>query len=113
MANYIDDGLRKFGIAISKPLLAMVCIISGMMVILLPNFLVLIVGLFLIIQGAFLFTDYYEQESRTPPTTTPQGVYCHKCGARNTQEAVYCKACGEKLFQAGQIVVAQPQEAIQ
>jgi len=113
MADYVDEGLKKVGITISKPMLAIVCIISGLMVILFPSLLVWIVGLFLVIQGALLLTEYFEQEKRITTTTTSKSVYCHNCGAGNTEEAVYCKRCGKELVQTGQIVTTQAQEATQ
>lgn len=113
MADYVDKGLKRFGITISKPALAIVCIVAGAMVILFPSLLVWTVGLFLVIQGALLLTDYFEQERRITTATTSEGIYCHKCGARNTEEAVYCEKCGKELLQTGQIVVNQPQEATQ
>jgi len=60
MTDYVDKGLRKLGITISKPILAILCIIFGILVILLPTLLVWIVGLFLVIQGILLLTDYLE-----------------------------------------------------
>jgi len=60
MTDYVDRGLRKLGITISKPLLAILCIIFGILVILFPTLLVWIVGLFLVIQGILLLTDYME-----------------------------------------------------
>jgi len=60
MTDYVDRGLRKLGITISKPLLAILCIIFGLLVILFPTLLVWIVGLFLVIQGILLLTDYLE-----------------------------------------------------
>ncbi len=60
MTDYVDRGLKKLGITISKPILAMLCIIFGILVILFPTLLVWIVGLFLIIQGILLFTDFLE-----------------------------------------------------
>jgi len=60
MTDYVDKGLKKLGITISKPILAMLCIIFGILVIVLPSLLVWIVGLFLIIQGILLFTDFVE-----------------------------------------------------
>jgi len=113
MADYLDEGLKKVGISISKPMLAAVCIISGIMVILLPNLLVWIVGLFLVVQGALLLTDHFEQERRTTLETTSKSIHCHSCGKGNVAEAVYCKRCGNKLLQTEQVVTAQPQEAIQ
>lgn len=97
MADYVDEGLKKIGISMSKPMLAIACIISGIMVILLPTLLVWIVGLFLLFQGALLLTGHFEQERRTTATTTSKGICCHNCGAENTEEAVYCKRCGNKL----------------
>jgi len=47
MTDYVDRGLKKLGITISKPVLAILCIIFGILVILFPNLLVWIVGLFL------------------------------------------------------------------
>ncbi len=60
MTDYVDKGLKKLGITISKPILAILCIIFGILVILFPTLLVWIVGLFLVIQGILLLTDYME-----------------------------------------------------
>ena len=113
MTEYIDSGLRKMGITISKPVLAAMCIIFGTLVILFPNFLAWIVGLFLVIQGVLLLTDYLEQQRSRTAMSMSRGVYCYSCGARNTEEAVYCKRCGTKLVQTGQIVTAQPREVVE
>jgi len=113
MAEYVDEGLKRIGITISKPMLAVVCFISGLMVILLPSLLVWIVGLFLVIQGALLLTEYYEQEKQTTATVAFAGVYCQNCGAGNTNEAVHCKKCGKELSQTEQIFTAQEQETTQ
>ena len=99
MADYVDRGLKRIGITISKPMLAITCIIFGVIVILFPNLLVWIVGLFLVIQGTLLLTDIFEQERPVTTVTVPKGVYCSHCGTRNIEEAVYCKKCGEKLEQ--------------
>jgi hypothetical protein len=60
MADYVDRGLKKIGITISKPVLALMCIIFGILVIVFPDLLQLIVALFLIIQGVLVLTDYLE-----------------------------------------------------
>jgi len=62
MADYVDRGLKRVGITISKPMLAIICIIFGIMVVLFPNLLVWIVGLFLVIQGILLLTDSLEHK---------------------------------------------------
>jgi len=60
MAEYVDKGLKRVGVTISKPLLAIICIIFGILVIMFEELLQWIVGLFLIIQGILLLTDYLE-----------------------------------------------------
>ena len=102
MSGYVDRGLKKLGITISKPMLAIICIIFGMVVIFFPGLLVWIVGLFLIVQGTLLLTDLLERESQRPPVIASKGVYCSHCGTRNIEEALYCKKCGEKFEQASQ-----------
>jgi len=56
----VEKGLKKIGITVSKPILAIICIIFGILVIVFPDLLEWIVGLFLIIQGALLLTEYFE-----------------------------------------------------
>ena len=102
MADYVDRGLSKIGITISKPMLAIICIIFGIMVLLFPDLLVWIVGLFLVIQGTLLLADLSQQESQRTTVVASKGVYCSDCGIRNTEEAVYCRKCGKKLEQVKQ-----------
>jgi uncharacterized membrane protein HdeD (DUF308 family) len=56
----VEKGLKRIGITVSKPILAIICIIFGVLVIVFPDLLEWIVGLFLIIQGVLLLTDYLE-----------------------------------------------------
>jgi Protein of unknown function (DUF3096). len=60
MSETIEKGLKKFGVTISKPILALVAIIFGILVIAFPDLLGWIVGLYLIVQGLLFFTDYFE-----------------------------------------------------
>ena len=60
MGDMVEKGLKKIGITVSKPILAVICIIFGVLVIVFPDLLEWIVGLFLIIQGVLLLTDYLE-----------------------------------------------------
>lgn len=113
MADYVDEGLRKIGISVSQPMLAIVCIISGVMVILLPALLVWIVGLFLVIQGALLLTNHLEQERRTTAARASRGIRCPSCDTKNTKEAAYCRNCGNRLSKTEQVAIAQPQRASQ
>lgn len=60
MSEEIEKGLKRLGVTISKPVLALIAIIFGILVIAFPDLLQWIVGLYLIIQGILLLTDYFE-----------------------------------------------------
>ncbi len=60
MSGVVEKGLKRIGITVSKPVLAVICIVFGVLVIVFPDLLEWIVGLFLIIQGVLLLTDYLE-----------------------------------------------------
>lgn len=60
MAKAVERGLKKIGITVSKPILAVICIIFGILVIAFEPLLQWIVGLFLVIQGILILTDYLE-----------------------------------------------------
>jgi len=60
MTGTVEKTLKKIGVTVSKPILALIAIIFGILVILLPDLLQWIVGLYFIIQGILLFVDYYE-----------------------------------------------------
>jgi uncharacterized membrane protein HdeD (DUF308 family) len=60
MADTVDKGLRRIGVTVSKPVLAIIAIIFGLLVIIFPDLLGWIVGIYLIIQGILLLTDYME-----------------------------------------------------
>lgn len=60
MGETIERSLKKFGVTVSKPVLAMIAIIFGILVIVFPELLQWIVGLYFIIQGVLFFIDYLE-----------------------------------------------------
>jgi hypothetical protein len=60
LTEVVEKGLKKIGITVSKPILAILCIIFGIIVIAWKESLNWIVGIFLIIQGVLLLTDYLE-----------------------------------------------------
>jgi len=64
MSKAVEKGLKRIGITVSKPILAMICIVFGVLVIVFEDLLQWIVGLFLIIQGILLITDYLEMRSK-------------------------------------------------
>lgn len=70
MTQVVEQGLKKIGVTMSKPLLAILCLVFGIIVIVWSQFLNLVVGLFLIIEGILLLTDYLElqkQQQKPPP----------------------------------------------
>lgn len=70
LTEVVEKGLRKIGITVSKPILAMLCVIFGIIVIAWQESLNIIVGLFFIIEGVLLLTDYLElRKQRQPPLT--------------------------------------------
>jgi uncharacterized membrane protein HdeD (DUF308 family) len=60
MSKEVERGLKKFGVTVSKPVLALIAIIFGILVIAFPDLLQWIVGLYFIIQGLLFFVDYFE-----------------------------------------------------
>ncbi|MEM0111754.1 MAG: hypothetical protein QXK90_03195 [Candidatus Parvarchaeota archaeon] len=60
LSGVVEKGLKKIGITVSKPILAIICIIFGIVVIAVPELLGILVGIFLIIEGVLLLTDYME-----------------------------------------------------
>jgi len=69
MADVVEKGLKKMGVTLSKPVLAIITLVFGLIVIFVPGSLNLIVGIYLIVQGILLLTEYYELQSR-PATQT-------------------------------------------
>lgn len=64
MSGGIDKGLKKVGVTVSKPVLALIALIFGILVIVFPDLLQWIVGLYFIIQGLLFFADYFELRSK-------------------------------------------------
>jgi len=67
MTEVVEKGLKKIGITISKPVLAILCIIFGIIVIAWKESLNYVVGIFLIIEGVLLLTEYLELQRQQPP----------------------------------------------
>lgn len=64
MTGEVEKGLKRIGVTLSKPVLALIAIVFGLLVIAFPDLLQWIVGLYFIIQGILLLLDYYELRSR-------------------------------------------------
>lgn len=60
MSETIERELKKIGVTISKPILALIALIFGILVIVFPDLLQWIVGLYFIMQGLLFFADYFE-----------------------------------------------------
>jgi len=60
MSAEVESGLKRIGVTVSKPILAVITIIFGVLVLIFKGFLQLIVGIYLIIQGILLLLDYFE-----------------------------------------------------
>ena len=81
MANVVERSLRRLGITVSKPALGIIAIVFGVLVIVYPPLIAYLIGIFLIIEGILLLTDYLEirhqHETTTraspslPPATNP------------------------------------------
>jgi uncharacterized membrane protein HdeD (DUF308 family) len=71
LTDVVEKGLRKFGITLSKPILAAICIIFGIIVIIWKDFLNIVVGVFFIIEGVLLLTEYMELQRQQRPQPQP------------------------------------------
>jgi uncharacterized membrane protein HdeD (DUF308 family) len=60
MTETMEKGLKRIGVTVSKPVLAIIAIIFGILVIVFQELLPWIVGLYFIIQGILLLVDYME-----------------------------------------------------
>ena len=70
MTEVVEKGLKKIGITVSKPILAILCIIFGIIIVK-PDLLGIIVGIFFIIEGILLLTDYLEFQRQQKPQPPP------------------------------------------
>lgn len=72
MTEVVEKGLKKIGITVSKPVLAILCIIFGILVIAIPALIGIIIGIFLIIEGVLLLTEYLELRKQQPAPSPTQ-----------------------------------------
>ena len=59
-----EKGLGKIGVTVSKPIMALIAIVFGILVIVFKDLLPWIVGLYFIIQGLLFFLEYFELRRR-------------------------------------------------
>ena len=60
MIKEVEKRLKRFGVTVSKPIMALIAVIFGILVIVFSDLLPWIVGLCFIIQGILFFIDYFE-----------------------------------------------------
>jgi len=65
LTEVVEKGLKRFGITISKPILAAICIVFGILVIVIPSLLGIL------IEGILLLTEYMELRQQQTPSTSP------------------------------------------
>jgi len=71
LTELVEGGLKRIGIIISKPILAILCVTFGILAMVWEPLLRYIFGIFLIIAGMLLFIDYLELKTRQPPPPPP------------------------------------------
>lgn len=64
MTDVVEKGLRKMGVTVSKPILGILTLVFGILILAYEPILQWAVGIFLIVQGILLLTEYYELQSR-------------------------------------------------
>ncbi len=69
LTDVVEKGLRRIGITVSRPILAAITIIFGILLIIFPDLVGILVGIFLLIQGILLLTDYLEVRRQNQPHT--------------------------------------------
>ena len=60
----LKEDLESVRIRVSKPVLALLAIIFGILVFAFPKFQQIIIGSFFIIQGIILFAEYYKSRQK-------------------------------------------------
>jgi uncharacterized membrane protein HdeD (DUF308 family) len=69
LTDVVEKGLKKIGVTMSKPVLGILTLIFGILILAYEPILRWAVGIFLIIQGILLLTEYYELQSRSGAKT--------------------------------------------
>lgn len=73
LSEVVEKSLKKIGVTLSKPVLAILCIIFGIVIIVVPELLGVLVGIFFIVEGILLLTDYIELQKQQPSQAKIQG----------------------------------------
>ena len=68
MSQEMENVLKRIGVTITKPVHALITILFGIFVWLIPQFLSFLLGSYFIISGILLLIDYYGTKNKTPQT---------------------------------------------
>ena len=69
MTDVVERSLRRLGVTVSRPVLGVIAIIFGILLIIFPPLIAYLIGIFLIIEGILLLTDYLEIRHQHETTT--------------------------------------------
>jgi len=69
LTDVVERSLRRLGVTVSRPVLGVIAIIFGILLIIFPPLIAYLIGIFLIIEGILLLTDYLEIRHQHETTT--------------------------------------------
>jgi hypothetical protein len=61
----VDKSLQKMGVTLSKPALAVIFIVFGILIIIYKDLVAYLIAVFLLIQGVLILAEYYENTHKT------------------------------------------------
>ena len=67
LSDIIDKGLKKAGLNIPKQILAIICIVVGLLVIFVPTLVGFMIGAFLLYTAIVLLIEYYDSNNHKKP----------------------------------------------
>jgi uncharacterized membrane protein HdeD (DUF308 family) len=90
----VEKGMEKTGAAVSKPIMALIAIVFGILVIVFKELFPWIVGPYFIIQGILFFVDYFELRRRAQGELPTSTLFSSALNATSEREqlAGFCSA---------------------
>jgi hypothetical protein len=61
----VDKSLQKMGVTLSKPALAVIFLVFGVLIIIYKDLVAYLIAVFLLIQGILILVEYYETTHKT------------------------------------------------
>ncbi len=65
MTETVDKSLQKMGVTLSKPALAVIFMVFGVLIIIYRDLVAYLIAVFLLIQGILILVEYYETTHKT------------------------------------------------